>query len=99
MGNILILLRPRDEMKAFAEKVVEKFKIMQGVTLQILPAKSLNEIARKIEAGQVAILFAECKMQLTESNFLRELIAKTKSKPFIITVEENYQLLLKNISK
>lgn len=99
MGNILILLRPRDEMKIFAEKIVEKFKIMQGVSLTILPAKNLNDIARKIEAGQVAILFAECTMQLTESNFLREVFAKSKQKPYIITVEENYQLLLRNISK
>ncbi|RYZ92372.1 MAG: hypothetical protein EOP06_04405, partial [Proteobacteria bacterium] len=99
MGNTLVILRPKDEVKAYAATVVEKFKAMQGIDLVVRPVKNLNEAADQIEAGQVAIVFADEVLQTTEVNLIAACFVKCKSKPYIISLEQNFIPLTSVISK
>ncbi|RZJ38254.1 MAG: hypothetical protein EOO18_03820 [Chryseobacterium sp.] len=61
--------------------------------------KNLNEAADQIEAGQVAIVFADEVLQTTEVNLIAACFVKCKSKPYIISLEQNFIPLTSVISK
>lgn len=99
MAKILVLLRPREEVKTFTNAAIDKFKAMQNIALEALPAKNLNSVADKLENGSVAILFIEELLQKTEVNLLNTVYRKAKKKPIIITIDANYEELTAVISK
>lgn len=99
MAKILVLLRPREEVKTYTAAAIDKFKAMQNIALESLPSKNLNSVADKLENGSVAILFIEEPLQKTEINLLNTVYRKAKKKPYIITIDTNYEELTAIISK
>jgi CheY-specific phosphatase CheX len=90
MSKIMFVLRPSPQVKTFSQNVVKRFKLLQGVDLQLMDSHNLIEVASQIESGRVAIIFNESRMQKTEVNLLTQCIAKSKQKPYLILDDTNY---------
>ncbi|RZA24185.1 MAG: hypothetical protein EOP10_10610, partial [Proteobacteria bacterium] len=81
MSNLLILYRPREEVKRFAEEANERFDKMFSTPLQVYVARSINEIAHQIELKLARIVFIEAYISLADSNSLRAAFERQKVKP------------------
>ncbi len=99
MSNLLILYRPRDEVKIFAEEANVRFDQMFATPLQVFIARSINEIAHQIELKLARIIFIEAYISLADSNSLRAAFERQKMKPFLIAHEDNYEALSRSIPK
>ena len=91
MQNIF-LLRGDESAQADLNEAAEKFKLTQKVALNLHMGKNINEVASKIEAGAMAIIFADCPMEKMEVNLLAGAISRLKKPPFVITIDDNYDL-------
>ena len=99
MNNLLVILRPREEVKKSADKAVEKFALMHGATLKVFVARSMNEVGKMLELKLVAIVFIEDTLLLPESNALRGYYMDQRLKPYIITSAQNFEMLVRNIPR
>ncbi len=99
MSNLLILYRPREEVKRFAEEANERFDKMFSTPLQVYVARSINEIAHQIELKLARIVFIEAYISLADSNSLRAAFERQKVKPYIIAHQDNYEALSRSIPK
>lgn len=93
MDKLMLLLKPSEEVKSYADEVAVKFEAMHGVKLLVTAVKAVNLIANQIESGRVAIVFIETIMEKAELNSFIGCFVRAKTKPFVIVSMDNYLML------